>query len=92
MELKKQSWFLILILFLEMKREERMHKQRAEEARLAKQRVAEHKEITKAELTRGVLEYKRLGIDYAKLSDRSKTRYVIVIFFIKMSGFHLMLD
>lgn len=51
-----------------------MHRQRAEEAILAKQRVSEHKAITKAELTRGVLQYKRLGIDCAKLDDKSKTR------------------
>ena len=57
-----------------MKKEEHVHRKRVEEHRLNKKRADEHREITVAELTRGVFHYKRTGIDCAKLNNGGETR------------------
>lgn len=49
---------------------------RAQEARLFKQQVEEDKKTTLDDLTRGVVNYKMLGLDFVRTERDGRLRYV----------------
>lgn len=54
----------------ELKQDEAMHRRRAEMKREEKRRVEECKEITRQDLTWGVIQYKRLGCDVIGINQQ----------------------
>lgn len=58
--------------------EESRHRLRAEEARSLKKRADEARLITVDDLTKGIVNYKRLGLDFETTKGENEIRYVMI--------------
>lgn len=58
-----------MLLFSGLQLEEARHRERARETNDMKKRVEEQKKITSDDLTRGIVNYKFLGLDFEKAED-----------------------
>lgn len=54
---------LVFVYHTELKKEEVIQRKKAEETRQMKMRIEDHKQTSLNDLTKGVLRYKKLGID-----------------------------
>jgi hypothetical protein len=63
----------------EIQLEQSKHEARAKEARELKERVKESKQTTVDDLTRGIVNYKYLGLDFEKADGENELRSVLSI-------------
>ena len=77
MLLKLLFWRILLIFFdwwVEITLEQSKQRLRAQDARSLKERVQEAKQTTVDDLTRGIVNYKYLGLDFEKTDGDNELR------------------
>lgn len=65
---------LLQFRFIDVSLEETKQRMRAEEARVFKKQVEEDKKLTLDDLTRGVVNYKALGLDFVRTERDGRLR------------------
>jgi hypothetical protein len=68
------SYKLLLLSNIEIQLEESKQRARAQEAQALKERVKEAKKTTVDDLTRGIINYKYLGLDFEKSEGENELR------------------
>jgi hypothetical protein len=68
------SYKVLLLSNIEIQLEESKQRARAQEAQALKERVREAKQTTVDDLTRGIINYKYLGLDFEKSEGENELR------------------